>query len=373
MFGMYIHIPYCTRKCYYCDFNSYALKGSLKEYLEALKKEIYLYGQFGFRELSSIYFGGGTPSLCSPEEIREVLEKVRELFLVPADVEITLEANPEGLSLERLSGYRDVGINRLSIGLQATDEEILRSLGRPHSLEDFSLAYQWANQAGFENINVDLIFALPNQSFIQWQESLKYVAELAPTHISLYNLEIHPDTLFYKWFNQGKLRVKEDEEELEQYLWAIEYLQGKGYQHYEVSNFALLGRQAKHNLVYWHNQYYFGLGAGASGFIPGERTLNVRNPEEYITLLQQDILPYAERFEVTKEIEMSETMFMGLRLLEGVSLEVFQKRFGITPYSIWGQEIEELVAKGYLETSNTHLRLSNRGLPLANQVFMAFV
>jgi oxygen-independent coproporphyrinogen-3 oxidase len=397
-YSLYLHIPFCRHRCAYCDFNTYAgLEELIPAYVDALCREAQLLSASAGARLPvhTIFFGGGTPSLLSPGEIGHILQVLAELFYLSEGIEITLEANPGTLSIKYLRDLRLVGVNRLSLGMQSSRPEELRLLERQHVYSDVVNGVNWSRQAGINNLNLDLIFGLPYQGLILWQENLEQAIQLRPEHLSLYALTLEHGTPMAHWVARGLLAEPDPDLAAEMYEWAAERLAQGGYEQYEISNWAnqdgsgaLLACQ--HNLQYWRNQPYLGLGAGAHGFASGLRTANVLSPAAYIQRCQGGWgLPVnsVPAFPVTpatvntqavdRAAEMGETMMMGLRLTqEGVSRETFLARFGHTLEEVFGREIEELIALGLLEWAGLRgeiLRLTARGRLLGNQVFMRFI
>lgn len=390
--SLYLHIPFCTHRCGYCDFNTYAgLEALMPAYVEALIVEAKLLAAAAGERLPvhTIFFGGGTPSLLPPEGIAKLLEALRIAFSVEADAEISLEANPGTLSLDKLRGLRAAGVNRLSFGVQSANPEDLRLLERQHNFEDVIQAVKWARQAGIDNLNLDWIFGLPGQSLEGWERNIELAIGLGPEHLSLYALSIEHGTPFKEMSSRGLLPNMDSDLAADMYESADERLAAAGYVQYEISNWAKPGANGKplacrHNLQYWRNLPYAGLGAGAHGFLGGFRTANVLAPAAYIQRLKNGTAAMFPRTPATASAErvdgareMVETMMMGLRLVdEGVSQAVFASRFGRGLDEVYGVEISRLTELGLLEQINgtrNALRLTERGRLLGNQVFMEFV
>ncbi|WP_026476285.1 radical SAM family heme chaperone HemW [Alkaliphilus transvaalensis] len=369
--SLYIHIPFCEKKCYYCDFNSYGGKKHLIEpYLEALIKEIDFYeDELKGYEVKTIFIGGGTPSLLTGLQMDTLMNHLIKKVKIGKNSEVTMEMNPGTLSLENIKGYYQSGINRLSIGLQATQNHHLKSLGRIHSYEDFLKNLQDAQGVGFNNINVDLMFALPEQTMIQWQQSLKEITSLGIQHISTYSLIWEEDTLFLQWQQEGKLKELGEDLELEMYHESIHFLKEKGYQHYEISNFAKGGYESQHNLTYWHYGNYLGFGAGAHSYLSPKRHHNEGEITTYINEIKNNKLPIVENIINSREDEISESMFLGLRLMEGVKLKSFQERFGRSPLTIYKSQFEKLMRQGLIVIDQESVRLTPKGIDLSNLVF----
>jgi oxygen-independent coproporphyrinogen-3 oxidase len=386
MVGLYIHIAFCRTKCYYCDFNTYAgLDRLVPRYVEALATEIATLPQalpgaprFGPVDLAigSIFFGGGTPSLLSPEQIATVLEAARR-FPVADDAEVTLEANPDDRSLECYRAIRDLGVNRLSLGVQSFDDAMLRRLGRRHDGAAAVAAVEQARQAGFTNLSLDLMFGLPGQTLGHWEKTIDRALDLAPEHLSLYNLTIEDETTFGRWAAAGNLTVPDDDATADMYQAAIDRLGTAGYVHYEISNWARPGsdrdQRAQHNLRYWRNQPYLGVGAGAHSSFGGYRFADVRAPARYVARLEKGETPVDVVERIDRPLEMAETMLLGLRLAEGIDVASFRDRFGQAPVEVYGAVLAELTEYGLIEASTERIALTDRGRFLGNEVFSRFL
>ncbi|HEX7737229.1 MAG TPA: radical SAM family heme chaperone HemW [Ktedonobacteraceae bacterium] len=374
--SLYLHIPFCHTRCHYCDFNTYAGILPLREpYVRALLQEIALTGEMARvpdgspRRSRTIFFGGGTPSLISVEQISRVLAACRSAFAVDEGAEVTLEANPGTLSQEQLQGLRTSGVNRLSLGSQSFDAGLLRSLGRIHSPKEITQAVQFARQASFSSINLDFMFGLPDQSMRQWQETLDQALDLRPEHLSLYSLIIEEGTPFKTWTDEGRITPGDEDLCADMYEYAEERLRAAGYINYEISNWSLPGHQCQHNLTYWWNLPYIGMGAGAHSFFAGRRFSDVLDPQEYIRQLKAGQMPVAESTEVSRLAEMTETSFLGLRTAMGLHLPTFARRFGETFDQFVGERLRAVEEAGLLEHERDWLRLSERGRLLGNEVF----
>jgi len=388
--SLYLHIPFCQHRCAYCDFNTYSGQEALiPAYVQALHTEIESLAD-NQQLIHTVFFGGGTPSLLEPDQIRKILESIRSNFDLDSAAEITLEANPGTISRPYLQELRGIGINRLSIGAQSANPEELRVLERTHSFEETIDAIKNARLAGFDNINLDLMFALPGQTLDRWQRTLDLAIQLNPEHFSLYSLSFEHGTPFTALNHRGLFAIPSQDLAAEMYQMAQDKLQAQGFQHYEISNWAKESNneqsyECNHNLQYWKNQPYFGLGAGAHGWIDGQRTRNVLAPSAYIKRLSknQDDLIHprtAATFEcnpIDRRTEMAETMMMGLRLLEnGISSSAFKTRFDTSLESIYGQQIESLLEKELVSwqvNGSNNLMLTPKGRNLGNQVFMEFI
>ena len=368
--SIYIHIPFCATKCYYCAFNTYTFhKEQAKAYLQALRTEIALYAP-DTDPLQTIFIGGGTPSILSANALAQLFTDIREYFQLTSDAEITVECNPGTVDSEKLSVMQDNGVNRLSFGLQAMQDETLNQLGRIHTVTEFLQSYRLAREHRFENINIDLIFALPDQTMEAWHHTLNEVISLEPTHISTYNLVIEAETPFYEWWQAGELHLPTHDTEADMFQYTIETLTAHGYDHYEICNFAKPNHFARHNLVYWDNQPCIGLGAGACGYVNGVRYTNVRGIAPYINELSQRNKPIADTERLTGHSEKSETLMLALRKREGISLETYRNRFGEEIEVAFGSILKKWTNLQLLERTDTHFRLTARGLFLANEVFV---
>jgi oxygen-independent coproporphyrinogen III oxidase len=386
--SLYFHIPFCIHRCAYCDFNTYAgQEAMIPAYVQALCREVEVIARSAPERLNAhtIFFGGGTPSLLSAAQFELILKTVRASFEIPPDAEISLEANPGTLTPDSLRDLHSLGFNRVSLGVQSAHPVELRQLERIHDYYEVINAVTWARLAGFNNLNLDLIFGLPEQTLERWQSTVKLILGLLPEHLSLYALTLEHGTPFGRWAQRGLMAEPDPDMAAEMYEWAGEKLQIAGFQQYEISNWARSGSQCRHNLQYWRGQPYLGFGAGAHGFAGGMRIANVLRIKTYLERLQPD-QPIAgdhfplspatvEQTTISRQVEMQETMMTGLRLTEeGVSAERFASRFGAPMREVFGKDIRELISMGLLEWAEGEtLRLTHRGRLLGNQVFMRFV
>ena len=375
--SLYLHIPFCHTRCYYCDFNTYAGILPLREpYVRALLAEIALTGKTAqhaggsLRRARTIFFGGGTPSLLTVAQIRRLLDACRAAFALDEDAEITLEANPGTLTAGQLAGLRAAGINRLSLGSQSFDAQLLKTLGRIHTPAEITQALSHARAAGFTSINLDFMFGLPGQTMRQWQETLEQALDLRPEHLSLYSLIIEEGTPFFDWTQEGRIIPGDEDLCADMYEYADEVLQAAGYVNYEISNWALPGHQSHHNLTYWRNLPYLGMGAGAHSFFAGKRFSNERDPQHYINTLKKLQLPVVESETIEKTQQMSETAFLALRTAQGLHLPTFEERFAAPFASFAGDRLHTVEEAGLLEQEEGWLRLSKRGRLLGNEVFL---
>ena len=374
--GLYVHVPFCLAKCRYCDFVSYRYsEEAARRYLAALEKEICLRSQeYGAQTvIQSIYIGGGTPTCLPAEGLRRLLVALRDRFNVQPGSEITVEANPETVTVDLLGLLHGEGVNRLSLGMQTADGDLLRFLGRSHVLDDVARAAEAARAVGFHNINLDLIFGLPGQDLSSWESTLQAAVMLKPDHISAYSLELHPETPLGASAATGEVVPCSEEEERSMYFRAIDFLSAHAYEHYEISNFARCGKQSRHNRLYWEGEPYLGFGPAAHSYLNGRRWSNKADLAGYCSCLDEGRLPVTGEALLTTEDEMAEAMFLGLRLIEGVSSSRFHARFGREVGEVYGSEIEGLIAQGLLRQEGDFLRLTREALPVANVVFRAFV
>ncbi|MDD4169723.1 MAG: radical SAM family heme chaperone HemW [Desulfotomaculaceae bacterium] len=375
--GLYIHVPFCLKKCCYCDFTSYPYsEAAAGVYLDALFKEIELYSQGlpGWdKALASIFIGGGTPTCLPSRSLTAVLDRLSEVFSLLPGCEVTIEANPGTVDRQALIELRKGGVNRLSLGIQAFQDQLLSMLGRIHTAAEAVETTRAARMAGFEDLNLDFIFGIPGQTLADWQETLSLAASLEPEHIAVYGLQLEAGTPLENLVSRGKIQPCSEDLELFLYQTAIQYLSGQGYVHYEISNFARPGRESIHNLGYWLNRYYLGLGPAAHSYLPCGRYANESTLEGYAGRLAQGELPVSTTEAGTVRTEMAETMFLGLRLISGVDLTAFYQRFGRRVEDVYRLEITRLLKAGFVEFANGRLRLTAAGLPLANEVFIEFL
>ena len=389
---LYLHIPFCVRKCAYCDFLSHTPeKGEIEAYVKALKEEITSYKNiFDSCQVSTIFFGGGTPSLLTAEQMKEILDGVRTHFRLEDTAEITMELNPGTATRGNLIGYRSAGVNRLSIGLQSVHDKELKLLGRIHDYQTFLNTYQGAREAGFENINVDLISAIPGQSVESWEESLRTVVGLNPEHLSAYSLIIEEGTPFYEIYGeknqeteqihgekQREEKLPSEEEERLMYERTREILAEYGYQQYEISNYAKPGYECRHNLGYWERVPYLGLGTGASSLIRYQgkeyRFHHVTEVEEYIKLAGTPEKLVREPEEVVRRAQIEEFMFLGLRKSQGIGKSEFRKRFGVPIEEIYGDILQKQERLGLIRIGVEQISLTERGMDLSNYVFAQYL
>ncbi len=378
-FGIYLHIPFCQHICPYCDFTTYAGEEALiPRYVASLVRAIEQEGiHLAGRRIDTIFFGGGTPSLLDAADIDAILSAVNRSFTLASNAEITLEANPNSADQERFAGYRSAGVNRLSIGVQTTNRRGLRVLGRNHESADAEAALLAARRAGFDNVSLDLIFGWPGQTREGWSADLDAVLtwDWGPDHLSLYSLIIEPGTPMADAVTRGILNPASDDLSADLYEDAIAKLRGAGWMHYEIANFARTPeRQSRHNTIYWRNGEYLGLGAGAHGRIGAERTLNHLHPRAWCQAIEGNESAVANIERLTPAMEEGETMMIGLRLLdEGIGERDFLRRHGRSLDAAFGTEIAALEAIGMIERTPDRIRLTERGMMIANDVAERFI
>ncbi|SHJ46091.1 oxygen-independent coproporphyrinogen-3 oxidase [Geosporobacter subterraneus DSM 17957] len=373
--GMYIHIPFCKQKCAYCDFPSFeGREAELDDYVAALLVELKeWYIPLKDYQIKSVFLGGGTPSLLSISQLNAILEGIYRWFSLKSAAEISIEANPGTLDRVKLEYYHHHGINRLSIGLQAWQNQLLKVLGRIHTQQEFIDNYYAARAAGFKNISVDLMFGLPDQTFEDWKETLHQVLQLKPDHVSAYSLKIEEGTPFDRLYGQGKLILPEEDLERDMYHYALDLLEQHKYRHYEISNFALADKESTHNKIYWNNEEYIGLGVGAHSFLNKVRFSNVVDIRQYNERLQRQKSPVVERHQISVEEEISETIFLGLRMMEGIDRNQFLRRFQVDPMVKYKNQILEFTGQGLLVINGDRLCLTKKGIDVSNRVFASFL
>ena len=386
--GCYVHIPFCVRKCAYCDFNSYSgyTEDHVARYVQALTREIQQTQLLpsppggGWRGTSqegsvdTVFFGGGTPTAIPAADEAALLRAVLETLPVTPDAEITTEANPGTMDVRHLSVLREAGFNRISFGVQSFDPGLLQTLDRIHSAGEARAAVHAARAAGFENISLDLMFALPRQTLKQWQDTLHQALELETDHLSLYSLIVEEGTGFYTLQQKGRLPLPSDDTAADMYELAVQTAQSAGYKQYEIANFAKPGRECRQNLHYWRNEPYHGFGCGAVAYLGGARRMNLKSPTKYAEAIELGTDLTLSTETLTDDETMAETMMLGLRLTqEGVNIPRFQARFGLDPREKFAAEIETFTRRGLLEVTENALRLTPQGVFLASEVMVAFV
>lgn len=377
--GIYIHIPFCMQKCLYCDFVSYINKSEcVKEYINCMIKEIQSY-DFKKYNITTIYIGGGTPSFIESDYIKEIINVIQNKLEKNdtrwEDIEITIEVNPGTVTLEKLNDYKTVGINRISLGLQATQDRLLKQIGRIHNYKDFLEAYELLKRVGFNNINVDLMIGLPNQSIKDLKESLEKIIKLNPNHISVYSLIIEDGTPISKLLDEEKIKLPDEEIERQMYWYVKNKLELNGYNHYEISNFSKKGKESKHNLNCWKQKQYIGIGAAAHSYFKDIRYSNTNNIEEYIKNIKENNIEKNRKIEEKQTIEdkKNEFMMLGFRMIEGVDIADFKAKFVDNPLYVYREKIKKLTDEGLIEVDLNNIKLTNKGLDLANVVFEEFI
>ncbi|MDR2089877.1 MAG: radical SAM family heme chaperone HemW [Clostridiales Family XIII bacterium] len=375
--GLYVHIPFCERKCFYCDFLSFggADASAREAYVRALVAEIALQGELygGAFCADSAFLGGGTPSLLSAEQLTRILRELFRSFSRTRDCETTMEANPGSLDARKLEAALSQGMNRLSIGAQSLSDELLRKLGRVHTHADFLATYEAARRAGFSNINLDLMFAFPGQTLADWRETLAEAIDLRPEHISFYSLQAEEGTPMWEALRDGRLVATDEDTDREMYRFAVRALADAGYERYEISNAAKPGFRCRHNLKYWSMDAYLGLGLGAHSYADGVRFSNVESLEAYLAAAEGRAPFRAQAHVNSREDRISEYMFLGLRRAEGISEADYAREFGEDVRARFGGEIDRLIGEGLLERCGDALRLTPQGIDVSNRVFVAFV
>jgi len=374
--GLYIHIPYCLHKCGYCDFNSHKINTEeMDSYVTALLREMahYAQGPAGEKQIATIFLGGGTPTTLPVHWLEEILKKIHSLFPVSDTCEITFEANPATVSLEPLQQMRNSGYNRISIGVQSFHEPELQLLDRIHSEEEIHMTVERARSAGFDNLSLDLMFALPGQTMASWEDNLAQALSKNPEHLSTYNLTIEPETAFHTLQAKGKLTLPPDDFQLEFYKKSIQTLTDAGYQHYEISNFCKPGKECRHNLIYWNNGDCLGLGAGASSYLGGTRFKNCNLPSRYIREIEatNTAVEFSEQLEPSQA--MGETLMLGLRLRGGMAIGPFEERFQTSFHKTYARTISALAEKNLITLEDNRIALSLAGLFLADSVILEFM
>lgn len=373
---LYLHVPFCVKKCHYCAFISRAPgKNELLEYPDLLMRELQLQAS-GAEPVASIYFGGGTPSLLQPEQLARVLDGIAGHTGIQADAEITLEANPGSVDHVSLKAFRDAGINRISLGIQSFDDHFLDCLGRIHTSEQSRKAFSDARKAGFKNVSIDLIHSLPGQSLDQWRSELKQAVELCPEHISIYGLTVEEGTPFARIYPANSPELADDDLSADMFELADELLTESGFEHYEIANYARPGYRAQHNSGYWRRDGYLGLGVAAHSFLREGHGVRFSNPdtlEEYRRGVMAAQLTRVDEHQLTQDDAMAEYMFLALRLSEGVNLSTFEHEFGRSIESVYGSTPADLARLGLLIQNKSVLTMTRRGMLLSNQVFSRFL
>jgi len=370
--ALYIHIPFCKKKCGYCSFISYeGREDIIPAYLASVKRELNL--RLDKKSVYSVYIGGGTPSLLSAEQVEDLLVTVRSLTEVGSEAEITMEVNPGTVNREYLSAIRKAGINRLSLGVQSFRDDELKLLGRIHTADEAVQSILRARESGFDNLNIDLIYGLPGQNINDWQYSLEKLIDISPEHVSLYSLTLEEDTPLGKKIGKGIITEPDPDIAADQYEVAGAILASTGYMHYEISNWAKMGYQCRHNMVYWQCRQYMGIGVAAHSYLDNHRLANTGDPDEYIRMLGEGRLPVEMNEEIDENLRLSETVILALRLSGGVSLKEIKARFGIDLQDKFRYQLDEMTGFGLIEIDDARLKLTKKGILLGNEVFQRFL
>lgn len=371
----YIHIPFCEHICYYCDFNKVFLEGQpVDEYIACLLKEMKLTLEKNpIKKSPTLYVGGGTPTSLSAGQLDTLLRGINDLFPMETVTEFTVEANPGDLTLDKLQVMKDHSVNRLSMGVQTFDDVLLKKIGRKHTAKDVYDTMDFLEKADFQNVSIDLIYALPGQTLASFRDTLKRAIELDLPHYSLYSLILENKTMFMNWVRQGRLEMPDQEIEGQMFEETMLAMHDTGKFQYEISNFAKPGFESQHNLVYWNNEHYFGFGAGASGYLGKTRYKNFGPIQHYLKPLKNDQLPIYETEELSRNNQMEEEMFLGLRKKAGISKAHFAEKFGQELTAVYGNVLADLVGKQWLLETKDNVRLTEKGLLIGNEIFEKFL
>ncbi|MFI3171766.1 MAG: radical SAM family heme chaperone HemW [Eubacteriales bacterium] len=372
---LYIHIPFCKQKCAYCDFLSFALpETEQNRYVEALLFEIECYRELANNyKVTTIFIGGGTPSILSIENMSQIIQLIKDIFYITQDVEFTIEINPGTVDEEKIRAYQSLGINRFSIGLQATNNMELKTLGRIHTYEKFLETYELSRKCGINNINIDLISSIPNQTVESWNLTLEKVVKLEPDHISAYSLIIEEGTKFHEDYKELEALLPDEEEERCMYYSTKHRLEEAGYERYEISNYAKKGKECKHNIGYWERKNYLGIGLGASSLLEDIRSTNERDFNRYIVLSKMGKSTVIEQELLEKNNMIEEFMFLGLRKINGVSAQVFEEEFGKSIFEVYEKPLKELVEKQLIQVQGNQIKLTEAGIDVSNYVMAEFL
>ncbi|MDN4525451.1 radical SAM family heme chaperone HemW [Fictibacillus fluitans] len=371
----YFHIPFCVNICHYCDFNKVFLKGQpVNEYLDSMEKEMENTLELSpFSSMKTLFVGGGTPTALNAEQFERFLAMVNRHFSSPDRLEFTVESNPEQTDLRKLEIMRDAGVNRLSIGVQAFQEKLLKELGRTHNQQDVVRTVTDAKRLGLDNLSLDIMFSLPRQTVDMLKETLDIAFSLDVPHFSAYSLQLERKTVFYNRAVKGELLLPEQEEEARMYEVLMEEMDKHGYVQYEISNFAKPGYESMHNLQYWDNNEYYGIGAGAHSYVNGTRKANAGPLKKYMSLIEETGFPYIHEDVLSASEKMEEELFMGLRKMNGISDQRFIKRYGRSMFDVFGSQIDKLLERGLVKVSGDKLALTRNGTFLGNEVFQEFI
>ena len=376
MRGMYIHIPFCHQICHYCDFNKVFFKNQpVDEYIESIGKELAIMKRDGisFESVETVFLGGGTPTSLSEEQLDRLLAIINSYVDVKSLKEFSTEANPDELTYGKLLVLKNGGVNRLSIGVQSFDADLLKKIGRTHGPDDVAVVIEDARRAKFDNISIDLIYGLPGQTKAQWQDTLIKASELELQHYSGYSLIVEPKTVFYNLMSKGKLPLPGEDLETEMFDMLIAHMESHGRMRYEISNFAIPGNESIHNLLYWENETYAGVGAGAHGYLSGTRYSNIGPIKRYMEQVDNGKRPIQNSHIVTSVEAMEEEMFLGLRKTDGVSISLFQKKYGRALDEVYGETLQTLTQSGLIEQVGDRVKLTSIGVVRGNEAFQQFL
>lgn len=374
--GIYIHIPFCKQKCFYCDFCSFANKNEMQEkYVEAVINEIKNITHKEKYTVTTIYFGGGTPSILNPKYIKNILQEIESSFKILDDAEITIEINPGTVNEEKLKKYKEYGINRLSIGLQSANDKILKKIGRIHDYKQFEETFFYARKCGFKNINVDLMIGLPTQTIEDVKQTLEKIIQKNPEHISVYSLIIEEGTIIEKLINENKLQLPDEETERIMYWTVVNELKENGYNQYEISNFSKKTHESKHNTNCWKQKQYIGLGTSAHSYLNKKRYSNTNNIEEYIKNIQENNISknITIHEKQTEESTMNEYMLLGLRMIQGININEFKQKFKTDPTIKYKKILEKLQKENLIQITKTSIKLTKQGIDFGNIVWEEFI
>lgn len=374
--GIYIHIPFCKQKCFYCDFCSFANKNEMQgKYVETVINEIKNITHKEKYTVTTIYLGGGTPSILNPDYIKNILQEIKSSFEILDDAEITIEINPGTVNEEKLKKYKEYGINRLSIGLQSANDKILKKIGRIHDYKQFEETFFYARKCGFKNINVDLMIGLPTQAVEDVKQTLEKIIQKNPEHISVYSLIIEEGTIIEKLINENKLQLPDEETERIMYWTVVNELKENGYNQYEISNFSKKTYESKHNTNCWKQKQYIGLGTSAHSYLNKKRYSNTNNIEEYIKNIQENNISknITIHEEQTEESTMNEYMLLGLRMIQGININEFKQKFKIDPTIKYKEILEKLQKENLIQITKTSIKLTKQGIDFGNIVWEEFI
>ncbi|WP_018756767.1 radical SAM family heme chaperone HemW [Paenibacillus terrigena] len=373
--ALYIHIPFCTNKCFYCDFNSYVLKGQpVMEYLEAMEAEMALTTEMQPPDvIETIFVGGGTPTVLTPEQMAYFLASVHRAFpSMHPNLEFSMEANPGTTDLEKLRVMHAGGVNRISFGVQSFNNQLLSEIGRIHNTDDVYRSIENARAAGFDNMSIDLMFGLPNQTLEMLDDSITKALALDLPHYSIYSLKVEENTLFHTMYQKNQLPLPDEDIELEMYLLLMKRMKEAGYEQYEISNFAKPGKASRHNMKYWLNESYYGIGAGAHGYVNRQRHVNIKGVQAYNDASHKGLLRL-DQFAVNANEAMEDFMMVGLRMMQGVTRTHFTEQFGVDLDDVYAPQLNKLLQAGLIEATTDGYKLSDRGVLFGNDVFAEFI